>query len=147
MYKNLPAILRNDAKTVLVRPILSCRSQTQLAIEHLSFGAQSLVYVTNLDLTVGEFVIAFYSGMPTVLVVAAVDPSVSFSPDSEFEYPWIIAKVNLTSHLKNVGKNKEINEAFTTAYTPASIPIFAQTLLSGLTQEARDSISTIIGKS
>lgn len=139
MDKNIAAILRNDTKTVGIK-FFSDRNEGDEP------NTQEYTYVTNLALTVDDLVIVKVIDRYKVCLVTRVDEDLQIEPNSDKEYKWVVAKVDLTEYALNVERNRTIEYTLGSAYQKQMRQSFAQSLLLNLPDEARGKIAGLLGE-
>lgn len=146
--KNIAALLREDAKTIRVRFGKFNPIEEGLPEAGFAGGEGRLYsYVTHLDIEVGDVVLVEAANEIKTASVVEVDDTVKVEPGSAFALRWVILKVNLTEHFANLEKNKKIEELVQEAYQKNLRRSFAQQLLSGVDDDARNNLQKLLGGS
>ena len=131
MDKNIAAILRNDTKTV--------------SVTFAGGTNKCYTYVTNLDFDCGDLAIVQVSGDFKVVQIDAVAPDLRIPPNSDIQFKWIVAKVDLTEYKRNMARNEEIENTLSQAYQKAMRDSMAKSVLSGLPDEVRAAVTPLLG--
>ena len=119
MDKNIAAIVRKDTKTVVV-----------------SFGGpKNYVYVTNLELQVGDVVVVKSTSGFSTATVTEVHDDLQIEPDSDTKYIWVVAKVDFTTYDATQLENATIEAQVSKAYQGNLRRTYRQQVLSGLSSE------------
>lgn len=129
MERNLPALLRSDAKTVLVKfP-----------------GSKGYTYVTHLTLVVGDYVVVNAEKEIKIGQVIQVDDEVKIEPGSDIEYKWVIDVVNMAAHEINTKRNDDIQAEAATIIRGNLRRSFAQQVLGAAGDEQRQKLLVLTG--
>lgn len=157
MDKNIAALLRQDTKTVHVsfdqvandfdelNHIESPTSKKYAAQSTKPPSAKTYLYVTDMNLAIGDTVIVDARGNLALAFVHVVDDDVKIEPNSNTQYKWVIAKIDLTSHVSNMERNVQIEQAVAEAYRNNVRRSFAQQILSGVDDAHRNSLQRLLG--
>lgn len=152
MEKNLPAFLREDARTVKVCFINDRFKDEEVDISMTLLGKdfnlspRAYTYVTNLDLKRDDLVVVYAVGIPKVAVVMEVDEEVDIAPNDKTEYKWVVCKVDFTSYLENMKTNSTIQRTVSQAYKKNTRKQFASLLLAELPEDTRTELLSLISK-
>lgn len=117
MDKNIAAFLREDAKTIGVRFFRKFDesrnyNRTTLLGDDFELSKQEYTYITDIDVAVGDIVAVYAMNTPTMAIVTRVDQDVDIPPNSDTEYRWVIQKLDFSSYMDNLTKNKIIRLSF-----------------------------------
>lgn len=151
MDKNIAALLREDTRTVQVTfPVTAyeaARAGTNGNPSVPHSAGKLYTYVTHLDLQVGDAAIVRTSGKLNIVLVAAVDGGTNIAPNSEIEYKWILAKVDLSEAEENEAKNDLITATVAEAYKLNLRRSFSQQILEGLSDTgAKETLLKLLSK-
>lgn len=154
MDKNIAALMREDTKTVSVRFFQDCNQnevmQDSNINESLGLGSNARLspklytYVTNFDLKIGDFCVVFVEGMLRCVVVETIDKDCAIEPNSSIQYKWIAAKVDMSAHIENFEKNKQITDLVANAYKKNVRAQFSQLLLASMDDDSKKALSSLI---
>jgi hypothetical protein len=158
MDKNIAALMREDTKTVHVvfnnydekipKDLPLSPNKAHLQMRAPGDGDRQLTYVTDLDVAPQDLVVAVCNGRFRVGTVYAVDDDCKITPDSEIEYLWLIAKVDMGPYNENMAKNAKLSEVLQEAYRKNLRRSFASQILGGIEDsESRDTLLALIGPS
>ena len=131
---NIAAILREDANTVDVQ---------------FSNDDSSYTYVTNLKLEAGDYVVVpnkNYTGFH-VGKVTAVHDDLSIPPNSDTLFKWVAAKLDLTEHLANMERNREIEQAVADAYQTNARRSMRAAIMANVDGETAARLQAVLGGS
>jgi hypothetical protein len=128
--KNISAFLREGAHTV------------DISFENNN-AANAYTYITDLALEKGDVVLVKGGEELKVGFVNSVHDDLRIEPDSSIRYKWVMGKIDLTYFLENEKKNEEIDELIKTAYRGNMKRSFAQQVLAGLDDDARQRVLSI----
>lgn len=158
MDKNIAALMRQDCKTVHVlfwkdRNDNSAGYQGKRPIS-LELGTiapdiysdKRYTYVTDLDFKVRDWALVLVSGVPKVVVIAAVDESCEIEPNDSTTYKWIFGKVDTTNYYENLKKNEEIESIVSSAYKKSLRAQFSQLLMAGTDAETQVRLQNLVNK-
>lgn len=133
MDKNLPALLREDAKTIGVK---------------FNSTAKHYTYVTHLPVAVGDSVIVA-TGATDELQIAAVvriDDEVKIEPGSDIEYKWVIGIVDMAAALENQKRNEAIQAEAAVIVRNNMRRSFAQQVLGAASEDQRSKLLALTSK-
>lgn len=123
MDKNIAAILREDAKTIVVK-FTDDNGFTQ---------SNAYTYITHLNLAVGDWVVV-PSGPKDILKiceVVIVDDDLEIEPNSDLKYKWVVDVIDVKAARENRDRNKEIESMLASTYRVNARQAYAQQFLSG----------------
>ncbi len=150
--RNIAALLREDAKTIRVRFYESQydkvrRENNSIANDTMeTFTSQKVYsYVTDLELELGNMVVVEAAGQFKVALVVEVDDSVKVEPGHEYQLRWVVCRIDTTAYEQNMKRNKEIEELVQQAYQKNLRRSFAQQILAGVDDTARDNLQKLLG--
>ena len=131
---NIAAILREDANTVDVQFINDDSSYT---------------YVTNLKLEVGDYVAVPNKSCTGFNVgkVTAVHDDLNIPPNSDMLFKWVAAKLDLTEHLANMERNREIEQAVADAYQTNARRSMRAAIMANVDGETAARLQAVLGGS
>lgn len=131
---NIAAILREDANTVDVQ---------------FSNDDSSYTYVTNLKLEVGDYVAVPNKSCTGFNVgkVTAVHDDLNIPPNSDMLFKWVAAKLDLTEHLANMERNREIEQAVADAYQTNARRSMRAAIMANVDGETAARLQAILGGS
>jgi hypothetical protein len=131
---NIAAILREDANTVDVQ---------------FSNDDSSYTYVTNLKLEVGDYVAVPNKSCTGFNVgkVTAVHDDLSIPPNSDTLFKWVAAKLDLTEHLANMERNREIEQAVADAYQTNARRSMRAAIMANVDGETAARLQAVLGGS
>lgn len=131
---NIAAILREDANTVDVQ---------------FSNGDSSYTYVTNLKLEVGDYVAVPNKSCTGFNVgkVTAVHDDLNIPPNSDMLFKWVAAKLDLTEHLANMERNREIEQAVADAYQTNARRSMRAAIMANVDGETAARLQAVLGGS
>lgn len=141
MDKNIAALLREDCRTIRVRFENDREGQSGFSKEY--------TYVTDLDsITVGDYVLVETSNrqLPRIASVSGVDQGVNITPNAEFRYSWVMAKIDLTQHQVNQERNLRIEASVAEAYKNNLRRSYAQQILSGVDETKQLELKALLSK-
>lgn len=144
MDRNIAALLREDTYTVVVNFKISHWEQKLAQGRNMDIDRRGYTYVTHLPLEVGDEVIVHASGVLKVAEVVQVDDSVDIKPNADFQYSWVLAKVDLTEARANDDRNKQIEAMVQQAYQVNLRRSFAQQILAGVDPSQQDSLTKLL---
>lgn len=144
--KNIAALLREDAKTIRVTFNLT-RYENEWARGEEHVQEKLYNYVTHFDVQVGDSVLVEAAGQMKVVTVVNVDDGVKVEPGADYALRWVIMKIDLTEHEANLKRNEEIEQLVQEAYQKNLRRSFAQQLLSGVDDDARNNLQKLLGGS
>lgn len=128
--KNIAAFLREGARTVNV------------AFEN-DEAAKTYTYVTDLEMTQGDVVLVKANDELKIAFVHSVDDDLKIEPNSNMKYKWVMGKIDMSYFLENEKKNEEVEEVIKNAYRSNLKRSFANQVLAGLDDEARQRVLAI----
>lgn len=131
---NIAAILREDANTVDVQ---------------FSNDDSSYTYVTNLKLEVGDYVAVPNKSCTDFNVgkVTAVHDDLNIPPNSDMLFKWVAAKLDLTEHLANMERNREIEQAVADAYQTNARRSMRAAIMANVDGETAARLQAVLGGS
>lgn len=138
MDKNIAAFLRPNARTIYVE---------------FTKNGDKYTYVTDLPLEAGDVVAVPVQNASTaplginVAHVVEVHDDLLIEPNDKMKYKWVIGKIDLTYYHELETKNKELTDVLATSYRQNLRASFAQTVMAGLPDAARESIANILNPS
>jgi hypothetical protein len=135
MDKNIAAILRNDTRTVSV-----------IFQDDTRDHPVPYTYVTDLALQCEDYAIVEVTSGLKVVQVKVVHDDLRIEPNSDIEYKWIVAHINLTPYQENMARNRTITETLGKAYQKQARQAFATALLDSVPESERGSIAALIGR-
>lgn len=131
MDKNIAAILRNDAKTVVVK----------FAVEKDTL----YTYVTDLDFKAGDLALVHgFGGKLAVVTVIEAHAELMIEPNSDIRFAWIAGKVDLTQYEANVLRNQTIEKTISESYKARMRQAFTESIMAQLPADASDSIKSLL---
>lgn len=152
MEKNIAAFLRTNTRTILVRFFKdSYQDMKELktllgqdGIASPKFSERAYLYVTDMDLQVGDFVVVEALTIPKVAVVVAVHDDVQIEPEACIEYKWVVAKIDIEAHKKNTQRNEEIKTQAHRAYRKGLSDRFRELVLNSCTPIERKKLKALL---
>lgn len=129
---NIAAILREDANTVEVE---------------FNLNDGTFTYVTNLKLEAGDYVVVpnkNYTGFQ-VGKVTAVHDDLNIPPNSDMLFKWVAAKLDLTEHLANMERNREIEQAVADAYQTNARRSMRAAIMANVDGETAARLQAVLG--
>jgi hypothetical protein len=144
--KNIAALLREDSKTIRVT-FNPNRYETEWAKGQEHAQEKLYNYVTHFDVAVGDSVLVEAAGQLKVVTVVNIDDGVKIEPGADYALRWVIMKIDLTEHNANMARNEEIETMVKEAYQKNLRRSFAQQILSGVDDSARDNLQKLLGAS
>ena len=85
-------------------------------------------------------------GIPKLVLVVGVDPDVSIAPDSDKEYGWVIATLDMTAYRETLARNSQINGLVADAYKAAMRKSFAERILGDMSTDNKDKLLSLLHK-
>ena len=130
MERNLPALLRSDAKTVQVK----------------SPGTGKLyTYVTHLPVTVGDYVVVDAESQVKIAQVMVVDDETKVEPGHDIEFKWVIDTVDMAAYEANKKRNDDIQAEAATIIRGNLRRSFAQQVLGAASDGQREKLLVLTG--
>lgn len=130
MERNLPALLRSDAKTVQVK---------------LPGTGKLYTYVTHLPMKCGDYVVIDTESQIKIAMVVAVDDEAKIEPGSDIEYKWVIAVVDMAAYEANQKRNADIQAEAATIIRGNLRRSFAQQVLGAASDGQREKLLVLTG--
>lgn len=130
MERNLPALLRSDAKTVQVK---------------LPGTGKLYTYVTHLPVAVGDFVVVDAESQIRIAQVMVVDNEAKIEPGSDAEYKWVIDTVDMAAYEANQKRNSDIQAEAATIIRGNLRRSFAQQVLGAASDGQREKLLVLTG--
>lgn len=152
MDKNIAAFLREDAKTIGVkffRKFDENKNYDRMTLlgDDIELSKQEYTYVTDLDIAVGDIVAVYAMSTSTMAIVTRVDQDVDIPPNSDTEYRWVIQKLDFSSYMDTIAKNKIIVETCRSAYKNNARRQYRSLILADMNDESRAKLlSALSGK-
>ena len=87
-----------------------------------------------------------FKGMPKLVLVVGVDADVALEPDSDKEYGWVVANVDMTAYHKTVERNSQISGLVADAYKLAMRKSFAERILGDMSTGSKDKLLALLHK-
>jgi excinuclease UvrABC ATPase subunit len=131
---NIAAILREDANTVDVQ---------------FTNDGSNYTYVTNLKLEVDDYVAVPNKSCTGFNVgkVTAVHDDLNIPPNSDMLFKWVAAKLDLTEHLANMERNREIEQAVADAYQTNARRSMRAAIMANVDGETAARLQAVLGGS
>jgi len=130
MERNLPALLRSDAKTVQVK---------------FPGTGKLYTYVTHLPMKCGDYVVIDAESQIKIAKVVAVDDEAKIEPGSDIEYKWVIAVVDMAAYEANQKRNSDIQAEAATIIRGNLRRSFAQQVLGAASDGQREKLLVLTG--
>lgn len=130
MDKNIAAILRKDAKTI--------------AVTFNGGTSKTYTYVTDIDFKAGDYAIVEVSGDFKVVEVVNTAPDLRIPPNSDIQFKWVVAKLDLTDYEKNKQRNAAIEDTVAQAYQHRMRSQFADQVLANLPEDVRNNLAPLL---
>ncbi len=148
MDKNIPALLRTDTKTIAVSffQYEQTGGPPPFSTDQLITEEKIHIFITDQVINVGELVLVLFGNLPRIAVVKEAHATLQISPNSDKEYKWVLARVNLSNYYKNITRNGKIIAAVTSAYSDSTKESFTSNLLAALPQAAKDALLAELAK-
>lgn len=129
MERNVAAMLRADARTCVVR---------------FPSSEKGYLYVTHLDIAVGDDVVVPANGTLVVVRVIEVHDTVRLEPNDPTKFKWVAAKIDRVAIEESEARNAHIEEVVQLAYKNNLRRSFAAQVLSGLDELASKELQALI---
>lgn len=160
MDKNIVALVREDTITVEVKFFPDSFSVEQIntilgttfnrnerIAEEVLQRLKAYTYVTTLkDLKPGDLCVVFVSGNPKVVEVQVVHDSLNIEPNSDRQYKWIAAKVDMSYAKQIQEENTLIESTVANAYKSSARNQFRNMLLGSVDEEAKAKLLSLTAK-
>jgi hypothetical protein len=160
MDKNIVALVREDTTTVHVkffpdswekgvRQFTPTKSNPEdLDLNRLldSAPVKTYVYVTNLKLVPGDLAVVMVGYVPKVVEVQSVDEDINIEPNSEIQYKWIAAKVDLTAFDELTEQNRQLESVLRKEYQARTRRQFRDVFLAGASEDVVKQLTSITQK-
>lgn len=130
MERNLPALLRSDAKTIAVT---------------FQGTGKHYTYVTHLPVAVGDFVVVDADKEVKIAKVMVVDNETKIEPGSDIEYRWVIDTVDMAAYEANQKRNSDIQAEAATIIRGNLRRSFAQQVLGAASDGQREKLLVLTG--
>lgn len=161
MEKNIAAFVRDDAKTIAVRFFkeidwarLKREQGGTMNLDTIlddtgfltsEFSNKTYIYVTDLSLEKGDWVVVMAMGQLKVAIVEEVHEGVAIEPNADTKYKWVVSKVDTAGYEANEAKNSEIEETIHSAYKQTVKKQFQTMILSGLDAPSKKKLKSLLG--
>lgn len=151
MDKNAVAFIRNDVRTLTVAFIDSEKNSTEEytpeALRQRALPYQKYTYLTiDPNLQAGDWALVSVRGIIKTAYVVSVSDELSIEPNAPVTYSFIVGRVDLAPYQSLVEQNAKISDMLRTSYQSSLREGFRQTLLNGLPEDQRNSISLLLNK-
>lgn len=149
MDKNAAAFIRNDVTSLNVVFLDSRDASFGSDSERLQAAMQLKKYTylsTIPGIKSGDWVLVEVAGVVKVALVHFVDDTINIEPCSNVTYKYIIGKVDLAPYHALTEQNTKITELLRNSYQASLREGFRQTLLNGLPEDQRNSISLLLSQ-
>lgn len=151
MDKNAVAFIRNDVRSLSVAFVDSEKGSseeyTPEALRQRVMPYQKYTYLTiDPNIQPGDWVLVEVKGIVKTVYVTAVSDELSIEPNAPIPYKYIVGRVDLTPYQALLAQNAKIHEMLRTSYQASIREGFRQTLLNGLPEDQRNSISLLLSK-
>lgn len=151
MDKNAVAFIRNDVRTLLVAFIDSEKGSTEEytpeALRQRALPYQKYTYLTiDPNLQAGDWALVSVRGIIKTAYVVSVSDELGIEPNAPVTYSFIVGRVDLAPYQSLVEQNAKISDMLRTSYQSSLREGFRQTLLNGLPEDQRNSISLLLNK-
>jgi len=144
MDKNIAALLREDAKTILVHFSASTWEKNMAKGNGREVDNRAYTYVTHLEVAPGDSVIVDASNILKVATVVEVHAGVNIQPNADIKYKWVLMKVDMAPAIANEARNDEIEAVVSEAYKANLRRSFAQQILSGVLPEQQLKLESLL---
>lgn len=156
MDKNIVALVREDTTTVTVKffpdswekgakPVRFTGDLDDMDCNRLleSTVVKEYIYVTNLKLKPGDLCVVMVDYSPKVVEVQSVDEDINIEPNSEIQYTWIAAKVDLTQFDELTEQNRQLEEILRKEYQARTRRQFRDVFLAGASEDVVKKLTSI----
>ena len=151
MDKNAVAFIRTDVRTISVAFIDTEKgSSEEYSAEGLRQRAlpyQKYTYLTiDRGIQSGDWALVNSRGIIKSVYVVSVSDELSIEPNAPVTYQFIVGRVDLAPYQSLTAQNNLIHETLKTSYQASLREGFHQTLLNGLPEDQRNSISLLLSQ-
>lgn len=148
MNNNMAAFLRENARTIKVRFFKDQYKQSHNDMTLLGdteLSQTEYIYLTTLELKVGDLVIVTARDLFQVVYVSEVAEDVTLDIADTVKYKWIVQKLDVTAYCKLLEENKKLEQIIATSYKQSVRGQFKQMLFQQLGADKIGEVNNLLG--